>query len=129
MRTVLVLEDSEDDLFQFQYALKKTKERIADVQFVYCEDGEAGLSWLKRHGNPDLIITDNDMMPMNGICFIESMKSLEANRSLPIAMLTGHVNHPDLHYIKPHLVALFDKNNTLGLSDWIEDLLVTYVLS
>lgn len=127
MNTVLVLEDNEDDLFLFQYALKKIKRNIDNIQFVYCEDGEAGLNWLKKNNRPALIITDNDMMPMNGVCFVESVKSSDENRSLPIAMLTGRVNHPDLHYIRPHLVDLFDKNNTRDLSAWIEKMMTTFV--
>lgn len=128
MNKILVLEDSEDDLFFFQCAVEKITMDISDVEFVYREDGEAGLDWLASN-TPTLIITDNEMNPMDGIMFIEALHNSQSLQSIPIAMMSGRPSHPTIDKVRHIIVALHDKNDQKGMSSFIETLLRNYVFS
>ncbi len=59
----------------------------------HARNGEAGLKTL-REKDIDIVITDWDMEPMNGIEFINFIRSSphSPNKTLPIIMLTGKAN-------------------------------------
>lgn len=55
------------------------------------EDGQTGIEAVKKY-NPDLIITDMNMHPMDGVQFTRELRRREdiRNRYVPILMITGH---------------------------------------
>ncbi|OAI43633.1 hypothetical protein AYO42_01445 [Rhizomicrobium sp. SCGC AG-212-E05] len=55
------------------------------------EDGQSGIEAVKKY-NPDLIITDMNMYPMDGVQFTRALRSRQdiKNRYVPILMITGH---------------------------------------
>jgi CheY-like chemotaxis protein len=123
MQTILILEDSDDDRTLLEYAARKSGIDLHKVKFEYVTDGGAALGWLYKHPRPVLIITDNNMSPMNGVSFVDTIKSLKQFESIPVAMLTGHVSDPVVQSIRYQLVSLFDKNAELPhLTRWLGDL-------
>lgn len=55
------------------------------------EDGETGLAAVEQH-NPDIIITDMNMHPMDGVEFTRQLRMRPGipNKFVPILMITGH---------------------------------------
>ncbi len=127
MHTVLVLEDSEDDRALFEIAIAKAAVDRSKVTFEYLTDGGAAIGWLQVNAAPALIITDNNMSPVNGAAFVETIKSLRQFESIPVAMLTGHLSDPVIQGIRHDLVSLFDKNQGIAeLAAWLGELVQRY---
>jgi len=51
-------------------------------------NGCEGLERLVQLGNPDVVLVDWNMPKMNGLDFIKAVRSDEANRNLPMIMIT-----------------------------------------
>jgi DNA-binding response OmpR family regulator len=73
---------------------------LLDLGFgkVYtARDGEAGLRLMQAH-KIDLIITDWEMEPMNGLAFVRFLRGSEEarHRFVPIIMLTGQAESEDV---------------------------------
>ncbi len=129
MHRVLILEDNEDDLFFFSRAVKKSGINLSEIDFIYREDGESALTWVKENGHPELVITDNYMVPMDGVRFIESIKRLDDMKAIPVAMWTDYVDDPAIESVKDNLVSLFNKKYTEELPAWISKMIDIYVTS
>lgn len=54
----------------------------------YFADPEAALEWAKDH-LPTLIVVDYKMPKVDGLAFIQRIRSLPGRNSVPIVMLTG----------------------------------------
>ena len=63
-----------------------------DVGLIYtAENGEQGYEQVKRH-NPDIIIADWHMEPMNGIELTREIRTntISPNRMVPVILVTGY---------------------------------------
>ncbi len=67
---------------------------IGVKQVSEAPDGTSGLVTL-RESNPDFVITDLNMQPMDGITFTRQVRSASdsPNPYLPIIMVTGHTEY------------------------------------
>ncbi len=70
MPTVLVVDDSETD----RRVAGGMIEKACDVNVCYAEDGKQALAQIDRH-RPDLVITDMQMVEMNGLQLVAAIKS------------------------------------------------------
>lgn len=92
---ILLVDDSEDDLFLMKEALDS--ERICnDVDSV--RSGEEALEYLRRpdQKHPSIVLLDINMPRMNGFETLEMIKADPDLRSIPIAMLTTSKSDEDM---------------------------------
>lgn len=86
-KKVLIVDDS-------VFHRSQMENEFTDEQFsVFCaEDGEDALAVLESVGLVDLIICDLHMPKMDGLQFLAELRSTEAYKSVPFAMLTASFN-------------------------------------
>lgn len=89
--TILLVEDSEDDVELAAYAFKRSR---LTPTLVTQSTGEAALDYLKRIGGgdsprPDLVLMDLQLPGMSGLEVLRRMRADEPGiRRLPVVMLT-----------------------------------------
>lgn len=88
---ILLVEDSEDDLFFFQRALKQTG---IETSLTHKPDGRAAISYLERvlageERMPDLMFLDLKMPAFTGFEVLEWLSQQKFQRALPVAVLSG----------------------------------------
>jgi two-component system chemotaxis response regulator CheY len=81
-KTALVVDDSVSMREMVSYTLK-----TAGFEVLQGANGEEGLGQLDRH-NVELIITDLNMPVMDGITFIQRVRTRTKNKFTPVLMLT-----------------------------------------
>lgn len=102
MKTVLVVEDSEDDLFLMKMACKRTgiPHKLNSVT-----DGDAAIRYLSggtpfndRVANPlpDLIFLDIKLPRRDGHQVLEWIREQSAFKNLPVVMLTASARNTDV---------------------------------
>ena len=79
---ILVLDDSKTML----RIISNTLKRVGYSNIVTAEDGEFGMAAYKEQGPFDLILTDWNMPNMNGLQFVQWVRSRD--KDIPIAMIT-----------------------------------------
>ncbi len=87
---ILIVEDNKNTQFLVREVLRLL--RIPAIKMV--EDGEAAQKELESF-SPDIIITDWDMKPMNGLEFTSWLRRDEnsPNPFVPVIMLTAHTEY------------------------------------
>lgn len=99
---ILLIEDSKLDAEMTLRALKKN--RIAN-RVVHINDGAAALDFLFGRGiyegrnvqnKPKLILLDLKMPKVDGIQVLQSIKSDETTRRIPVVVLTSSKENPDI---------------------------------
>ena len=85
-KTVLVIEDDEDQLEMIDFAFSKRGYRVFTAH-----DGREGLQCLKRVF-PDLIILDVNMPRMGGIEFYANICGSDGKSKYPVLILTARAN-------------------------------------
>ncbi len=94
-RTVLVVEDSADDLHLLQLALQRF---LCPFQFRYVHDGEAAIAYLEgrepysdRRANPfpDLALLDISLPKVDGFELLEWIRKTPGCESLKVVVWTG----------------------------------------
>jgi CheY-like chemotaxis protein len=113
---ILLVEDSDDDLFFFKRSLKQIR---ADAHLVHQSDGRTAVAYLERAlaGNepmPDLMFLDLKMPGLTGFEVLEWIAQRSALRQLPVAVLSGSEQPGDVeralalgataYFVKPILV-------------------------
>lgn len=102
MKTVLLVEDNEDDVFIMQMACQRTG---IPHSIQRAADGEAAMEYLSGAGPyadrvkyplPDLLFLDIKMPKANGHEVLEWIRSRPEFKSLPVVMLTSSVNESDV---------------------------------
>lgn len=87
-QTILLVEDDEIDVMAVQRALKElhVKNPVA-----VAPNGEEGLKWLNEHPDesPGLILLDINMPVMNGLEFLQRVKSDVQKKKIPVVVLTS----------------------------------------
>ena len=81
--TILTVDDSRTMREMLKRALTE-----GGYTVVQAEDGVHGLEVLQGMALPDVIITDVNMPRMDGLTFIEEVRSIQANRVIPILVLS-----------------------------------------
>ncbi|MBC8129046.1 MAG: response regulator [Rhizobiaceae bacterium] len=81
--TILAVDDSRTMREMIRRALQE-----AGFNVVQAEDGVHGLEVLQGMERPDVIITDVNMPRMDGLQFIEEVRSDAGRRAIPILVLT-----------------------------------------
>ncbi|MBI3004173.1 MAG: hybrid sensor histidine kinase/response regulator [Ignavibacteriales bacterium] len=87
--TILVVDDTEDNLDLLEFALKRKP-----VRMLRATNGKACLAMAQEH-NPDLILLDIQMPEMDGF---ETLRHLRANRTtakIPVVFLTAQKKDPE----------------------------------
>lgn len=113
---ILLVEDSDDDLFFFKRSLKQVG---ADAHLVHQPDGRTAVSYLESAlaGNepmPDLMFLDLKMPGLTGFEVLEWIAQQNLLRQLPVAVLSGSEQPGDVeralalgataYFVKPILV-------------------------
>ena len=102
MKTVLLVEDNEDDVLIMQMACQRTG---IPHSMQLAPDGEAAMAYLSgsgpyadrvKHPLPDLVFLDIKMPKANGHEVLEWIRSKPQFRSLPVVMLTSSANESDV---------------------------------
>lgn len=86
-RPILLVEDDQVDMMSVTRALKQIH---VSNKIVHRENGEDGLNYLQDETNdkPCIILLDLNMPIMNGIEFLEAVKSDARFRRIPVVVLT-----------------------------------------
>ncbi|MCC2681023.1 MAG: response regulator receiver domain protein (CheY-like) [Nitrosospira multiformis] len=86
-KPILLVEDDQVDMMSVTRALKQIH---VSNKIVYRENGEDGLNYLEDETNdkPCIILLDLNMPIMNGIEFLEAVKSDDRFRCIPVVVLT-----------------------------------------
>jgi CheY-like chemotaxis protein len=102
MKTVLLVEDSENDVFLMKMACQRTG-IPHDLQVV--SDGDAAIRYLSGAGvyadrnlypMPDLVFLDINMPKKNGHEVLTWTRAQAALKNLPVVMLTGSLEIEDI---------------------------------
>jgi len=89
---ILLVDDNAGDIELTQYALLESG---LDHNFHAVESGEDAMAFLRRQAphadapRPDLVLLDLNMPGMSGHSVLSEIKSDEALRSIPVAILTS----------------------------------------
>ena len=95
-KTVLVVEDSEDDLFLIQKAVEKAK---CDLSFRYVRDGEEAIAYLQgaapygdrgAHPFPAVVLLDLGMPKVDGFEVLGWIRSTRLCEDVEVFVVTGH---------------------------------------
>lgn len=99
--SILVVEDSEDDIFLLRRAFLEAK---FNNTLVFAKNGAEALEFLRRQKSPDenndfqpnLILMDINMPQMNGFETLEEIKADENLSTIPVVMLTTSSRDDDI---------------------------------
>lgn len=88
-KTVLLVEDNEDNLVVYRTILEHVGFRVLEAR-----DGEEGVSRAREH-HPNLILMDISIPKIDGWEATQRLKSDESTRDIPIIALTAHALEED----------------------------------
>jgi two-component system, chemotaxis family, chemotaxis protein CheY len=81
-KTILTVDDSGSLRQMLAFSLKE-----AGYSVIEAVNGQDGLDKAKQQ-TVDLVLTDQNMPVMDGLCLIKALRGLKSYRSVPILMLT-----------------------------------------
>lgn len=91
---ILLIEDDMIEVMKFQRTLKTLK---LNHEIIETNNGEEAINALKNKNNlPDLILLDLNMPRINGIEFLNILKSDARLKYIPTVALTTSINNKDL---------------------------------
>jgi len=96
---VLLVEDDEDDVLLTKDALRNSK---LAIQLEVVTNGEHALRYLRQESpyadraRPDLVLLDINLPRKNGWEVLETIKTNDSLKTLPVSMLTTSNNDPDI---------------------------------
>ncbi|HWR81670.1 MAG TPA: hybrid sensor histidine kinase/response regulator [Candidatus Deferrimicrobium sp.] len=86
---VLIVDDSSED--RALYRRLMTQDASKSYEFIECDQGEDGLDLFRRH-QPDCVLLDYSLPDIDGLEFLDRLKSDSPESFLPVVMLTGQGN-------------------------------------
>jgi CheY-like chemotaxis protein len=132
---ILLVEDEPNDAYLTMEALKdgKVRNRVSHVG-----DGEEAMAFLRREGKyasaprPDLILLDWLMPKKNGLDVLIDIKQDPQLKRIPVVMLTGQKEPPDIlkaynHHVNCYVMKPVDLDQFMGVVRKIEDFWLTVV--
>jgi CheY-like chemotaxis protein len=101
LKPILLVEDDPRDLELTLVALERSQ--LAN-EVVIVRDGEAALEYLTRtgeyagrnEGNPAVVLLDLKLPKVNGLEVLQTVRSTESLRSIPVVMLTSSHEETDV---------------------------------
>lgn len=90
MRTLLIVDDSKDDLEVLQESLGDAG--VVNLTVIFAVDGDEGLSAIQKH-KPDLVLLDLNMPRMHGFKVLEEVERLGLDT--PIVVCSTSTNEDD----------------------------------
>jgi FlaA1/EpsC-like NDP-sugar epimerase/lipopolysaccharide/colanic/teichoic acid biosynthesis glycosyltransferase/ActR/RegA family two-component response regulator len=102
-KLILLVDDDPDA----RSAVKATLENEGYV-CVEVEHGAAAIEWLK-HGQADLVITDNHMPVLGGLDFLQQLKDRTEGNLPPVIVLSGHVDWSNEDALRVGACAVYRK--------------------
>jgi len=101
LKPILLVEDDPRDLELTLVALERSQ--LAN-EVVVVRDGEAALDYLHRRGNfagraegnPAVVLLDLKLPKVNGLEVLQTVRSTESLRSIPVVMLTSSHEESDV---------------------------------
>lgn len=95
-RPIFLLEDSEEDIFLFQYALKKLD---LEIPLAVKMNTEEALEYLNDKTNqiPKIIIFDINLPGASGEDFLAEIKNHSDLRTIPAIAFSSSLNHKNIH--------------------------------
>ena len=100
-KTILLVEDSPDDIALAQAAFRRSR---LQHQIVIAEDGHEALAYLHRLGPhadrapgvPDLVLLDLALPGIDGFEVLRQIRGDQRTRLMPVVMLTSSVEKRDI---------------------------------
>jgi CheY-like chemotaxis protein len=92
---ILLVEDDSVDVMAVQRAFKELN---VSNELVRAADGEEGLAYLRGHNGPMpcAILLDLNMPRMNGIEFLQVLRTDETLKDIPVVVVTTSPEGPDM---------------------------------
>ena len=84
MKTVLIIEDNENNLYMMRFILNKLGHAVLEAR-----DGAAGVEMAKAH-RPDLILMDIQLPVMDGYAATRRIREEDALKDIPIIAVTSY---------------------------------------
>ena len=103
MKTVLIIEDNENNLYMMRFILNKLGHAVIEAR-----DGAAGVE-MAREKRPDLILMDIQLPVMDGYTATRRIREEEALRNVPIIAVTSYA-----------MVGDREKAIAAGCTDYVE---------
>ena len=95
-QTLLLVEDSEDDAFLFQWNLKEAK---SPFTVHHVGNGAEAIDFLRKASNssalPDVVLLDLKMPVLNGFDVLSWMQTQTFSRKVPVFVVSGSAQEED----------------------------------
>jgi CheY-like chemotaxis protein len=88
IKSILLIDDDQDDKFFFARALREVE---SEIDLMTASDGKDALKKLEER-IPDMILLDLNMPVMNGISFLKIRKRDKILREIPVVVYTDGLN-------------------------------------
>ncbi|TCI92623.1 response regulator [Tenacibaculum sp. M341] len=132
---ILFVDDDEVERMKFSRVCKKSDHHLSVTE---AKNGEEALNKLKNTSLSQLIFLDLNMPKMNGIEFLEILKSDEQLKYIPIIILTSSDNNKDLkkcyelgiagYIVKPVRYEEYINHISKTLDYWTSNELVSQII-
>jgi CheY-like chemotaxis protein len=124
---VLLVEDSEEDVFLFRRAVVKTGRRMQCMQVSSAMDAQHYLLGEGRYGDrnvhpfPTVIFTDLNLHGLDGLTFLEWLRAQPHLRMFPCIIYSGSMNPSDVQAAYSSGVTSFVVKPA-SFTEWVERL-------
>lgn len=128
---ILLIEDDEIERMKFQRVASK----LGNHNIIEAENGEIALETLDQIESPNVIVLDLNMPKVNGIEFLQILKSNPKLKYIPILVMSSSSNRQDIkkcfeigvsgYIIKPLRYEDYQKKIEAIIGYWTENELIS----